>query len=186
VRILPKCTTKGARCIFTWQRPLLWGKANARHRSLPCVICDSRQRKGVDGRPRGDDVTPSLLCAAEHARERGILCRAPRGSAHGKEWSRRTVDHFLCRASSGAAHDKGWSMAHGGLWSLSCATWRGARQRLVQAPGAPVPLSCVFWPGARQRMVNLSCVGRGAQQRDYSGSHFSSLCCAPAPRRTTN
>jgi hypothetical protein len=29
-----------------------------------------RHRKGVDGRPRGDGVTPSLPCATEHARER--------------------------------------------------------------------------------------------------------------------
>jgi hypothetical protein len=64
-------------------------KGNTSHSSLPCVIYDARQRKGVDGRPRGDDVTPSLPCAAEHARE---------------QW-----------------------------YSLSCATWLGARQRVVKA-----------------------------------------------------
>jgi hypothetical protein len=47
-----------------------FGKGNARHNTLPCVIRDARQRKGVDGRPRGDGVTPSLPCAPEHARER--------------------------------------------------------------------------------------------------------------------
>jgi hypothetical protein len=46
-------------------------------------------KKGVNGRPRGDGVTPSLPCAAEHARER-------------------------------------W-------YSLPCATWLGARQRVVKA-----------------------------------------------------
>jgi hypothetical protein len=77
----------------------------------------------------------------------GTLCRAPRGSAHDKEWSRRTVDLTLCRASSGAAHVKGWSMAHGGLCPLPCVVPFGARQRVVQAPGAPVPLPCVWWRG---------------------------------------
>jgi hypothetical protein len=167
VRILPKRTTKGARCIFTRQRPLscALGKGNARHRSLPCVIYDARQRKCVDGRPRGDSITPSLSCAAEHARERWYSLPCATWPAHGKEWSRRMVDHALCCASRGGAHGKGWSMAHGGLCPLPCAVPLGARQRLVQVPGAPVTLPCVFWRGARQRMVILPCVGNGARQK---------------------
>jgi hypothetical protein len=116
----------------------------------------------------------------------GTLCRAPRGTAHDKEWSRRTVDPALCRAPRGTTHGKEWSMAHGGLLPLPCVVALGTRQKLVQAPGAPVPLPCVWWRGARQRMVNVPCAARGARQRDYSGSRFRSICRAPATRRTAN
>jgi hypothetical protein len=63
-------------------------------------------------------------------------------------------------------------MVHGGLRPLPCVVPLGARQRLVQAPGALVPLPCVWWRGARQRMVNVPCAAPGARQRDYSGSPF--------------
>jgi hypothetical protein len=119
----------------------------------------------------------------------GTLCRAPRGArgtAHGKEWSRRTVDPALCRVPRGTAHGKDWSMVHGGLVSLPCVVSLGARQRLVQAPGAPVPFPCVWWRGARQRMVNVPCAALGARQRDYSGSRFMSICRAPTPWRMAN
>jgi hypothetical protein len=126
-------TAKGTRRIFTRQKTLLCalGKGNARHSSLPCVICDARQRKVLTAVGR-ETASHSLYCAplSTHGNG-GTLCGAPRGSAHGKEWSRRTVDLALCRASSGAAHDKGWSMAHGGLRPLPCIVPLGARQRLV-------------------------------------------------------
>jgi hypothetical protein len=159
--------------------PCALGKGNARHSLLSCVICDARQRKGVDGRPRGDGVTSSLPCAAEHAQERwhSLPCATWHGArqrmvkAHGLPRARRTakigpwrtVDYSLCRAS--------------------CLY---ARQRLVQAPGAPIPLPCVWWRGARQRMVNVPCAALDARQRDYSGSRFGSICRAPTPRRTAN
>jgi hypothetical protein len=136
---------------------------------------------------RGETASHPLCRAPPSTHGNGsTLCRAPRGKAHDKEWSRRTVDPALCRAPRGTAHGKDWSMAHGGLPPLPCVMPLDARQRLVQAPGAPLPLSCVWWRGARQRMVNVPCAAPGARQRDYSGSPFRSICRAPAPRRTAN
>jgi hypothetical protein len=111
--------------------PCTLGKGNARHSSLPCVICDARQRK-VLTTVGGETALHRLYRAplSTHG-DGGTLCLAPCGSAHGKEWSRRMVDLALCRASSGAAHGKGWSMAHGGLRPLPCIVPLGARQRLV-------------------------------------------------------
>jgi hypothetical protein len=39
-------------------------------------------------------------------------------------------------------------------YSLPCATWHGARQRMVKAHGWPRPLPCATWHGARQRLVH--------------------------------
>jgi hypothetical protein len=111
VWILPGRTAKGARHIFSRQRPLscALGKRNAQHSSLLCAIRDARQRKGFDGRPRGDSVTLSLRCATEDARDGSTLCRVLGSATHDKDWFRRQVEQVLCRASRGGAHDKEWS-----------------------------------------------------------------------------
>jgi hypothetical protein len=73
VRILIERTAKGARRIFTRQRTLscALGKCDARHSSLPCVICDARQRMVLTVVP-GEMASPALY-------------RAPPTNTHGTE-----------------------------------------------------------------------------------------------------
>jgi hypothetical protein len=51
--------------------PCALGKGDARHSSLPCVICDARQRKVLTAVP-GETASPAL-------------CRAPPTNTHGTE-----------------------------------------------------------------------------------------------------
>jgi hypothetical protein len=78
----------------------------------------------------------------------GTLCRAPPGSAHGKEWSRRMVDHALClvdlpRARTGLASRRQ-------PWPGFPAPRRQPRRRWRSAAVAPtVSASC--WTARQQK-----------------------------------
>jgi hypothetical protein len=130
VRIMPKRTAKDARRIFA-RKDLCrapWGKAmhNIALRHAQYVTHD--KEKGLTA-VRGETASHSLYRAPLRTHGNGgTLCRASRGAAHDKKWSRRTVDHALCHASRG-----------------------GVRQRMVQAHGGPCPLPCVVPLGARAK-----------------------------------
>jgi hypothetical protein len=144
---------------------------------------------------RGETASHPLCRAPLTTHGNGrALCRAPRGKAHGKEWSRRkvdpgrcrapcyvahgndwsrrTVDGYLCRAPRGQTHGKGWSRhpVHHTLCRASYGLAHGKEWSMCRAPPQAHDKGTILAAFFGQFAVRLS---HDARQIDQNFLFFS-------------